>query len=122
MVTQERLDAVDDFWRLEAENANPLEKTYLNNGELRIKMSPNQDHTWLAGEIARLLGNHVVEDKLGYVFVECGCQLPSGRPALLLPDVSFESRARSAQPRLRTDAPYMPSAFPRPKRCVGYQR
>ena len=108
MATQERVYTVDDVWRLEAANENPFEKYYLIDGELRIKMSPNQDHAWLASEIARLLGNFVVENELGFVFVECGYRLPSGRPSLLLPDVSFECRARSAQPRLKSYVPYMP--------------
>lgn len=108
MATQERVYTVDDVWRLEAANENPLEKYYLIDGELFIKMSPTQSHAWLASEIARLLGNFAVERELGYVFVECGYILPGKRPTLVLPDVSFESRERSPRPPLSTHVPYMP--------------
>ena len=40
--------------------------------------------------------------------VECGYHPPNERRTVLLPDVSFESRARATKPHLVTYAPYMP--------------
>ena len=87
---------------------NIAEKYYLIDGELCIKMSPNQTHGRIAGEIARLLGNHVVDLDLGWVTVEVGYHPPGERYTVLLPDVAFESRARAAQAPLSTYAPFMP--------------
>ncbi len=108
MVTQERVYTVDDVWRLEAANENPLEKYYLIDGEFCVKMSPNQSHAAIASLISYYLQSYVLPRGLGRVLVECGYLNPGERPTLLLPDVSFESRARAAQPPLRTYAPYMP--------------
>lgn len=87
---------------------NATEKYYLIDGELCIKMSPNQAHGRIASEIARLLGNHVVERGLGWVTIEVGYHPPGERHTVLLPDVAFESRTRAARTPLPTYAPYMP--------------
>ena len=87
---------------------NMPEKYYLIDGELCVKMSPNQTHGRIASEIARLLGNHVVERGLGRVTIEVGYHPPGERHTVLLPDVAFESKARAAQTPLPTYAPYMP--------------
>ena len=87
---------------------NMAEKYYLIDGELCVKMSPNQTHGRIASEIARLLGNHVVERGLGWVTIEVGYHPPGGRQTVLLPDVAFESKARAASTPLPTFAPYMP--------------
>ncbi len=108
MVTREREYTIDDVWRLERQPLNVAEKYYLIDGELRVKMSPNQTHGRIASEIARLLGNHVVEHGLGWVTIEVGYHPPGERDTVLLPDVAFESRARAAQTPLPTYAPYMP--------------
>ncbi len=87
---------------------NLAEKYYLIDGELCVKMSPSHSHGSIAGEIARLLGNHVVELELGRVTIEVGYHPPGERQTVLLPDVAFESWARAARKPLKTFAPYMP--------------
>ena len=87
MATQEREYTVDDVWRLEVANENPLEKYYLIDGELCIKMSPNEQHGEVASEISRRLGNYVVlRATLGRVGVEVGFHPPDNRKCVLLPD------------------------------------
>lgn len=108
MVTKERVYTVDDVWRLEQEPRHPTEKYYLIDGELHVKMSPNQRHSEIAAEIARLIGNYVVERGLGRVTVECGYHPPGDRSCVLLPDVAFEGLPRAAQPSRSTYVPYMP--------------
>ena len=87
---------------------NMPEKYYLIDGELCVKMSPNHLHGSIASELARLLGNHVVERGLGWVTIEVGYHPPGERHTVLLPDVAFESKARAARTALKTYAPYMP--------------
>ena len=108
MAIQERPYTVDDVWRLEQQPLRAAEKYYLIDGELIAKMSPSQYHALVASELARLLGNYVAERGLGRVLVECGYHPPNERRTVLLPDVSFESRARAAEPPLPTYVPYMP--------------
>ena len=108
MITQEREYTIDDVWRLEQQPMNMAEKYYLIDGELCVKMSPNHLHGSVASEIARLLGNHVVELGLGRVTIEVGYHPPGERRTVLLPDVAFESWARAPQNPLRTFAPFMP--------------
>lgn len=108
MVSRERDYTIDDVWRLERQPMNRAEKYYLIDGELCVKMSPNHLHGSIASEIARLLGNHVVERGLGRVTIEVGYHPPGERRTVLLPDVAFESWARAARAPLPTYAPYMP--------------
>ena len=108
MIAREREYTIDDIWRLEREPMNPLEKYYLIDGELCVKMSPNHLHGSIASETARLMGNFVVERDLGRVSIEVGYHPPGGRRTLLLPDVAFESRERATRRALPTYAPYMP--------------
>ncbi len=108
MVTQERVYTVDDVWRLEVANVNPLEKYYLIDGELHVKMSPNQQHSEVANLIAHYLTGFVLQHRLGRVTVECGYHPPGDRSCVLLPDVAFEGLPRAAQPSRSTYVPYMP--------------
>ncbi len=108
MATQERVYTVDDVWRLEQANENPLEKYYLIDGELCIKMSPTESHGEIAAEIARLIGNYVVERGMGRVGVEVGFHPSGDRGTVLLPDVSFISKARMARRARDSYVPYMP--------------
>lgn len=108
MATQELVYTVDDVWRLEAANENPLEKYYLIDGELHIKMSPNQRHSEIANLIAHYLTGFVLERRLGRVTVECGYHPPGKRDCVMLPDVAFEGMPRAAQPSRSTYVPYMP--------------
>ncbi len=108
MATQERVYTVDDVWRLEQEARQPTEKYYLIDGELHIKMSPNEMHGEVASEISRHLGNYVVPRGLGRVGVEVGFYPPENRNCVLLPDVSFTSTARMSRRARSTYVPYMP--------------
>lgn len=108
MVSREREYTIDDVWRLERQPMNMAEKYYLIDGELYVKMSPSHTHGSIASEIARLLGNHVVERELGRVTIEVGYHPSGERNTVLLPDVAFESWARAARKPLKTYAPYMP--------------
>ena len=108
MVSREREYTIDDVWQLERQPLNIAEKYYLIEGELCIKLAPNQLHGSIASEIARLMGNHVVERDLGRVTIEVGYHPTGDRRTVLLPDVAFESRARAGPTPLPTYAPYMP--------------
>ena len=108
MATQERVYTVDDVWRLEVANENPLEKYYLIDGELIVKMSPTESHGEIAAEVARLLGNFVVERGLGRVGIEVGFHPPGDRGTALLPDVSFISKARMSRRARDSYVPHMP--------------
>ena len=106
MATRERDYTIDDVWRMAS--ANEGNRYTLIDGELFVTMSPGQLHGGLAGEIARLLGNFVVERALGRVTVEAGYHPPGNRRTLLLPDVAFEGLPRAAQPARLGFVPYMP--------------
>ncbi len=108
MATRERVYTVDDVWRLEAANENPLEKYYLIDGELCIKMAPSELHGEVASELARHVGNYVVPRELGRVGIEVGFHPPGDRRTALLPDVSFISKARMTKRALSTYVPLMP--------------
>ncbi len=108
MATQERVYTVDDVWQLEEQPLNPTDKYYLIDGELLIKMAPTELHGDVASELARLLGNFVVEHKLGRVTVEVGFHPPDDRRTVLLPDIAFTGKARTAQPPRATYVPHMP--------------
>lgn len=108
MATRERLYTVDDVWRLACAPENDAKKICLIDGEMLVTMSPGYLHARIAGEIARLLGNFVVEHDLGDVVVESGHYPPADRRTLLLPDVAFISKDRIAAPDLDSYAPFMP--------------
>ena len=67
----------------------------LMDGEL-IAVSPAfTDHSWTVQEIARLIGNFVVEHSLGEVFgADAGFRLSQSPDTVLSPDVSFVSNRR----------------------------
>lgn len=71
-------------------------------------MSPGYLHGKIASEIARLMGNFVVERDLGDVTVESGHHPPQDRRSLLLPDVAFIRKERAPAPDLARYAPLMP--------------
>ncbi len=108
MATQERVYTVDDVWRLEQDPRHPLEKYYLIDGELCIKMAPTELHGETASEIARHLGNYALPRGLGRVGVEVGFHPPGDRGTALLPDVSFISAARMTERALSSYVPSMP--------------
>ena len=108
MAVLERVYTVDDVRQLERQPLHPTDKYYLIDGELLTKMAPNQLHAMVAGEVSRLMGNFARKHGLGRVLLECGYHPTGDRSTVLLPDVSFESRDRMAQPPLTTYVPYMP--------------
>ena len=108
MATQERVYTVDDVWRLELENQNPLEKYYLIDGELCIKMAPTEVHGETANLIAYYLTSFVLQHGLGRVGIEVGFHPPGDRGTALLPDVSFLSKARMTKRALSSYVPSMP--------------
>jgi Uma2 family endonuclease len=74
-----------------------------------IEVSPsNQIHTALAAELARLLGNYVVEHDLGEVSGEIGGYLLQRNPDIVrAPDVGFISKAKLTT---EIDSAYYPFA------------
>ncbi len=95
MIVRDRVYTVDDVWKLAQLPENEAERYYLIDGELFVTMSPGELHGALASEIARLMGNFVVERDLGRVTVETGYFPSDDRRTLLLPDVAFRSRSRA---------------------------
>lgn len=108
MATQERVYTVDDVWRLEQANENPLEKYYLIDGELCIKMAPTELHGEIATLISHYLLSYALPRDLGRVGGEVGFHPPDYRGTVLLPDVSFISKARMARRARDSYVPHMP--------------
>ena len=108
MATQVRVYTMDDVWRLEQEPRHPTEKYYLIDGELCIKMAPSELHGETASLIAHYLLAYVLPRGLGRVGIEVGFHPPGNRGTVLLPDVSFISKARMAKRALSSYVPYMP--------------
>ena len=108
MAIKDRVYTVDDIWRLEQQPLNPADKYYLIDGELLTKMAPSELH----GDIAMRLGAHlfqyVEERELGRVTTEVGFHPPDDRLTVLLPDVAFTRKSRTAQPARSSYVPYMP--------------
>jgi Uma2 family endonuclease len=63
----------------------------LVNGELVPVMPAKRTHSWLAVEVARRLGNHVLETGTGAVFADvwCNLRLPRDPERLRAPDVAY---------------------------------
>lgn len=108
MTIQERVYTVDDVWQLEQQPLNPIEKYYLIDGELIIKMAPSELHGDTATRLSVFLFLFVDEHKLGRVTSEVGYYPPGDRRTMLLPDVAFTSNPRAAQPPRTTYVPHMP--------------
>ena len=108
MATRERAYTVEDVWQLACAAENDLNRYTLIDGELTVSMSPGYLHARIAGQIARIMGNYVVERDLGDVTVESGHYPPQDRRTLLLPDVAFISKERAPGPDLESFAPVMP--------------
>ena len=108
MATRERTYTIDDVWRMTCAAENEFNRYALIDGELTVSMSPGYMHARIASEIARLIGNFVVEKDLGDVTVESGHYSLHDRRTLLLPDVAFIRKARAPAPNLERFAPIMP--------------
>ena len=108
MIVRDRVYTIDDVWRLSQQPEHQADRHYLIDGELFVTMSPGELHGTLASEIARLLGNFVVENNLGRVTVEAGYHPADSRETLLLPDVAFRSKTRAPGPVRVGFVPTMP--------------
>ena len=95
MIARDQTYTIDDVWKLAQQPENDAERFYLIDGELFVTMSPGELHGMLASEIARVMGNYVVENDLGRVTVETGYHPSGSRKTLLLPDVAFRSKRRT---------------------------
>ena len=98
MIVRDRVYTIDDVWQLSQRPENEAERYYLIDGELSITMSPGELHGMLAGEIARVTGNFVIEHDLGRVTVETGYHPSGNRGTLLVPDVAFRRKRRAPGP------------------------
>ena len=108
MATQERVYTVDDVWRLQQQPRNPTDKYYLIDGELITKMAPTELHGDVAIRLSAYLFLFVEERNLGRVTSEVGFHPPGDRRTVLLPDVAFTGKSRTAQPARSSYVPYMP--------------
>ncbi len=108
MATKERVYTVDDVWRLEQQPVNPTDKYYLIDGELLTKMAPAELHGDAAIRLGAYLFLFVEERALGRVTTEVGFHPSDDRLTVLLPDVAFTRKSRTAQPARSSYVPYMP--------------
>ena len=108
MVTRERVYTIDDVWRLEQQPLNPTDKYYLIDGELITKMSPNELHGDVSTRLAAHLFFFVEEHGLGRVTSEVGYYPPGDQRTVLIPDVAFTVKSRTARPARSSYVPYMP--------------
>jgi Uma2 family endonuclease len=69
----------------------------LVRGEVREMAPPGEEHSEIATELARLLGNHVRAHALGKVYSELGFRIASDPDTVLIPDVSFVRAERISQ-------------------------
>ncbi len=105
---KKRLYTIDDIANLPTRVGNRDVSYELHDGEL-IEMSPaNELHSWLAAELARLIGNYARERNLGYAFVEGGYYPEGDRHNLYGPDVAFVRRERLSFPLRQTFSGFMP--------------
>lgn len=61
----------------------------LIRGEVRAMPPPGEEHSDIATEFARHLGNHVRAQGLGRVYSELGFRLASDPDTVLIPDIAF---------------------------------
>ena len=108
MIAHKRAYTIDDVWKLSQLPENEAERYCLIDGELFATLAAGELHGALASEIARLMGNFVVERDLGRVTVETGYYPSDDRRTLLLPDVAFRSRSRATGPARIGFVPQMP--------------
>ena len=108
MATRERAYTVDDVWRLANAPENELNRYTLIDGELAVEMSPGYLHGRIASEIARLMGNFLVERDLGVVTVETLHSPPLDSGNMLQPDVAFIRKERAPAPDWERFVPVMP--------------
>ena len=108
MIVRDQVYTIDDVWQLSQRPENQAEQYYLIDGELFVTISPGELHGMLASEIARLIGNFVIELDLGRVTVETGYHPSHSQRTLLRPDVAFRSKMRAPGPARLGFVPAMP--------------
>lgn len=86
----------------------PGKKHELIDGIVVEMEPPGFEHGWVAGEIARLLGNHVTAGHLGRTVVELGFLLATDPDQVLAPDVAFIQQIRV--PEIGRTERYWPGA------------
>jgi Uma2 family endonuclease len=94
-VAEPRLVTADELLKM-PENAGRHE---LIRGELRDMPPPGEEHSDVATELARHMGNHVRANRLGRVYGELGFRVSSDPDTVLIPDVSFVREERIAPGR-----------------------
>jgi len=80
----------EDLWRMPDDGM----KHELVRGELRTTTPPGYEHGWVGLRIARQLGAHADERRLGDVTGEVGFRLPTEPETVRAPDVAFVARKR----------------------------
>jgi Uma2 family endonuclease len=104
-VTEESVVTADDLLMMPEMGT----RRELVRGEVREMAPPGEEHSEIAAELARLLGNHVRPHALGRVYVELGFRIASDPDTVLAPDVSFVVAERIAagprNPGYRSGAP-----------------
>src|SRR3982751_278418 len=84
-VTESRLVTADELLRM-PDNGMRRE---LIRGELKEMPPPGEEHSDIATELARHLGNHVRAHRLGRVYGELGFRTAVDPDTVLVPDISF---------------------------------
>ena len=107
--TRERAYTADDVWQMTCAADNEVNRYTLKDRELTISMSPGYLHSSAASELARQIGNNVLERDLADVTVESGHHPPQDRRTLFVPDVAFIRKERAPAPDLESFAPLMPA-------------
>lgn len=91
-VTEPRLITADELLRMPERGV----RRELIRGEIKEMPPPGEEHSDIATELARHLGNHVRAHGLGRVYGELGFRLASDPDTVLIPDVSFVRAERIA--------------------------
>src|SRR4051794_26210352 len=72
----------------------------LVRGELRTMPPAGAEHGWIAFNAARIVGNHVITNQLGWVFAaETGFRIFRDPDTVRAPDVAFVGAARFPEGR-----------------------
>jgi Uma2 family endonuclease len=91
MATEKTLVTADELLRLPADGR----RHELVRGELRTMAPAGGEHGIVSGQAARLLGNHVVPNQLGYVLgAETGIRLARDPDTVRAPDAAFIAAGR----------------------------
>lgn len=98
MATQERVYTVDDVWRLEQQPVHFAASFYLIDGELLVKVMPEETREDVVALLAAHLFLYVDAANLGQVSSNVACHPPSERNRALNPAVAFFSQEVTLAP------------------------